>query len=59
MSSPGSCLGVMARFRQPVAIITGNARVARDIDHLAVILQACDFEGRLFHQVRLAKEAGK
>ncbi len=26
---------VMARFRQPVAIVTKNALVARDIDHLA------------------------
>ena len=59
MSSPGCCLGVMARFRQPVAIITRNARVARDIDLLAGFLQACDFEGRRFDQVRRAKEAGK
>jgi DNA repair photolyase len=29
------CLEVMARFRQPVALITKNALVARDIDHLA------------------------
>jgi DNA repair photolyase len=29
------CLEVMARFRQPVAIITKNALVSRDIDHLA------------------------
>ncbi len=29
------CLEVMARFRQPVAIITKNALIARDIDHLA------------------------
>jgi len=29
------CLGVMARFRQPVVIITKNALVTRDLDHLA------------------------
>ena len=29
------CLEVMARFRQPVALITKNALVTRDIDHLA------------------------
>jgi DNA repair photolyase len=29
------CLEVMARFRQPVALITKNALVARDADHLA------------------------
>jgi len=29
------CLEVMARFRQPVALITKNALVARDVDHLA------------------------
>lgn len=29
------CLEVLARFRQPVAIITKNALVARDVDHLA------------------------
>lgn len=29
------CLEVMARCRQPVAIITKNALVARDLDHLA------------------------
>ncbi|MCW1887856.1 PA0069 family radical SAM protein [Luteolibacter flavescens] len=29
------CLEVLARFRQPVALITKNALVARDIDHLA------------------------
>lgn len=29
------CLGVMARFRQPVGIITKNALVTRDLDHLA------------------------
>jgi DNA repair photolyase len=29
------CLEVMARFRQPVALITKNALVARDLDHLA------------------------
>ncbi|MDB6079250.1 MAG: Radical [Akkermansiaceae bacterium] len=29
------CLGVMARFRQPVAMITKNALITRDIDHLA------------------------
>jgi len=29
------CLGVMARFRQPVAMITKNALIARDVDHLA------------------------
>ncbi|WP_193210762.1 PA0069 family radical SAM protein [Luteolibacter marinus] len=29
------CLEVMARFRQPVSVITKNALVARDIDHLA------------------------
>jgi DNA repair photolyase len=29
------CLGVLARFRHPVAIITKNALVTRDIDHLA------------------------
>ena len=29
------CLEVMARFRQPVGLITKNALVARDIDHLA------------------------
>lgn len=28
------CLGVMARFRQPVALITKNALVTRDLDHL-------------------------
>lgn len=30
-----ACLEVMARFRQPVALITKNALVARDVDHLA------------------------
>lgn len=30
-----ACLEVMARFRQPVALITKNALVTRDIDHLA------------------------
>lgn len=29
------CLEVMARFRQPVALITKNALVTRDLDHLA------------------------
>ncbi len=29
------CLGVMAKFRQPVALITKNALVTRDLDHLA------------------------
>jgi DNA repair photolyase len=29
------CLEVMARFRQPVSIITKNALVVRDIDHLS------------------------
>ena len=29
------CLGVLARFRNPLGIITKNALVARDIDHLA------------------------
>ena len=29
------CLGVMADFRQPVVIITKNALVTRDLDHLA------------------------
>lgn len=29
------CLAVLARFRQPVALITKNALVTRDIDHLA------------------------
>jgi hypothetical protein len=48
-----------ARFRQPVGIIIRNGLVARDVDYLAVFLQACDFEGRLVDQVRLAKEAGK
>ena len=30
-----ACLEVMARFRQPVALITKNALVTRDLDHLA------------------------
>lgn len=29
------CLGVLARFRNPVVVITKNALVTRDIDHLA------------------------
>src|SRR5262249_12650472 len=29
------CLEVLARFRQPVGVITKNALVTRDIDHLA------------------------
>jgi DNA repair photolyase len=29
------CLGVLARFRNPVVVITKNALVARDLDHLA------------------------
>ncbi len=29
------CLGVLANFRNPVVLITKNALVARDIDHLA------------------------
>lgn len=29
------CLGVLARFRQPVVLITKNALVTRDIDHLS------------------------
>lgn len=29
------CLEVMARFRQPVSVITKNALVVRDIDHLS------------------------
>lgn len=33
------CLGVMAAFRQPVALITKNALVARDLDHLAELVK--------------------
>ena len=29
------CLGVLARFRNPVVVITKNALVTRDLDHLA------------------------
>lgn len=40
------CLEVMARFRQPVGIVTKNALVVRDIDHLAELARfnaACVF----------------
>jgi len=40
------CLEVMARFRQPVGLITKNALVARDIDHLGELARhkaACVF----------------
>ena len=40
------CLEVMARFRQPVGLITKNALVARDVDHLAELARdraACVF----------------
>src|ERR1700759_806086 len=33
------CLGVLAEFRNPVAIITKNQLVTRDIDHLAELAQ--------------------
>jgi DNA repair photolyase len=33
------CLGVLAEFRNPVAIITKNQLVARDVDHLAALAQ--------------------
>ena len=29
------CLGVLSRFRNPVVVITKNALVRRDLDHLA------------------------
>ncbi|WP_265594715.1 PA0069 family radical SAM protein [Haloferula sp. BvORR071] len=40
------CLEVMARFRQPVGLITKNALVARDVDHLGELAKhraACVF----------------
>jgi DNA repair photolyase len=40
------CLEVMARFRQPVGLITKNALVARDVDHLGELARhraACVF----------------
>jgi DNA repair photolyase len=40
------CLEVMARFRQPVGLVTKNALIARDIDHLAELARfnaACVF----------------
>ncbi|HEY2740130.1 MAG TPA: PA0069 family radical SAM protein [Thermoanaerobaculia bacterium] len=33
------CLGVLAEFRNPVAVITKNALVTRDIDHLAALAE--------------------
>ncbi|HEV7514765.1 MAG TPA: PA0069 family radical SAM protein [Thermoanaerobaculia bacterium] len=33
------CLAVLAEFRNPVAIITKNALVARDVDHLASLAE--------------------
>jgi DNA repair photolyase len=39
------CLGVLAEFRNPVAIITKNHLVTRDIDHLAELAR--------FHAVRV------
>lgn len=34
-----ACLGVFAEFRNPVAVITKNYLVTRDVDHLAVLAE--------------------